>query len=115
MKKTNLIIGLTVLALGVIVMLPKDTLAYRGNPEVKGPNYSVERHESMVAAFEKNDYNAWKNLMGGRGRVTQVVNKDNFAKFAEAHRLSLSGKTDEANAIRQQLGLGTGGRFGYNK
>lgn len=115
MKKTSMMIGLTVLAIGAVVILPKNTLAYRGNPEVMGPNYSVERHESMITAFEENDYNAWKKLMIGRGRVTQIINKDNFARFAEAHRLALSGKTEEANAIRQQLGLGTGGRFGYNK
>jgi len=60
----------------------------------------------MTKAFEKNDYNAWKNLMQGKGRVTQVVNKDNFSKFAQAHKLALEGKTAEANKIRTELGLG---------
>ena len=44
--------------------------------------------------------------MQGRGRVTQVVNKDNFAKFAQAHELAEQGKTDEANKIKAELGLG---------
>ena len=57
-------------------------------------------------AFETKDYNAWKNLMQGRGRVTQVVNEQNFSSFAEMHKLRLEGKFDEANKIRQDLGLG---------
>ena len=81
-------------------------MAYQGDATVKGPNYSVERHEVMEKAFENKDYNAWKNLMQGRGRVSQVVNKDNFSKFAEAHELMEQGKTAEAQKIRQELGLG---------
>jgi len=73
---------------------------------VQGPNYSVDRHEAMEEAFENNDYEAWKNLMVGNGRVMQVVNKDNFSKFAEAHELAEQGNTVEAQKIRQDLGLG---------
>jgi len=60
----------------------------------------------MTKAFENNDYNAWKEQMGGRGRVSQVINEENFERFAEAHRLALEGKTEEAAKIRQELGLG---------
>lgn len=80
--------------------------AYQGNPNIKGPNYTAERHDAMTKAFENNDYNAWKELMAGRGRVTQVINEGNFSKFAEAHKLALEGKIDEANKIRAELGLG---------
>ena len=66
----------------------------------------------MEQAFENNDYQAWKNLMQGRGRVIQVVNEDNFAQFAEAHRLAEEGKMDEAKQIRQALGLGLGNGAG---
>lgn len=80
--------------------------AYQGDPNVKGPNYTAERHSAMTKAFENNDYNAWKELMAGRGRVTQVVNEGNFSRFSEAHKLALEGKTDEAKKIRTELGLG---------
>ena len=63
-------------------------------------------------AFDNNDYNAWKNLMNGKGRVTNVVNEGNFNRFAEAHRLMEAGKNDEANKIRQELGLGQGSKDG---
>jgi hypothetical protein len=77
-----------------------------------GPNFSPERHASMTAAFDANDYASWKKLMeqnqrGGK-HVLQVVNEQNFAKYSEAHKLMLEGKTAEANTIRQELGLGQG-------
>ena len=61
----------------------------------------------MEQAFESNDYTAWANLMQGRGRVTQIINQNNFAKFAEMHELVEQGKTLEAQKIRQDLGLGS--------
>ncbi len=85
--------------------------AYRGNPGQMGPNYSPERHEQMTKAFENKDYNAWKSLMEGRGRATEVVNEGNFNRFAEMRKLMLEGKTDEANKIRQELDLGQGNRM----
>lgn len=120
MNKKILGIGVLSLALGAI-FIAQTVDAYRGNPNVQGPNYSEERHQSMLTAFENNDYEAWKNLMGNRGRVTQVITKDNFAKFAEAHKLTLAGNTTEAQKIRQELGLGlqngsgkgTGSGMGY--
>lgn len=106
MKKTMLGLGALAITLGVIGVGMGTALAYKGDPSVKGPNYSVERHDAMTKAFENKDYSAWKNLMQGKGKVSQVVNKDNFAKFAEAHQLALQGKTAEAQKIRQDLGLG---------
>ena len=43
-----------------------------------------------------------------RGRVSQIITQDNFAKFAEIHKLVEQGKYAEADAIRQELGLGMG-------
>lgn len=106
MKKITSGLGILVLGLGIIGASTGTVLAYRGDPTVKGSDYSIERHEVMTKAFENKDYDAWKNLMQGRGRVIQVVNKDNFAKFAEAHQLVRQGKTAEAQEIRQELGLG---------
>jgi len=94
------------LAVAGILLVPKTAEAYKGDPGVKGPNYSQERHEEMTRAFENKDYNAWKELMNGKGRVTQVINAENFARFVEAHNLALEGKTDEAKQIRTELGLG---------
>ena len=120
MKKLLIGFGSLALVLGFMGVFTNTAEAYKGDPAVKGPNYSVERHDAMTKAFETKDYTAWASLMQGKGRVTQVINKDNFAKFAEAHELALQGKTEEAQKIRQELGLGlkngqgrTSGGMGY--
>lgn len=82
--------------------------AYRGNFSQTGPNYSAERHAAIMKALNENDYDAWKDLQGNRGRVSEVINKDNFAKFALMHKLRLEGKNDQAEEIRRELGLGLG-------
>ncbi len=104
MKKT-LLLGAAGVAIATATLLPSQTFAYRGDASVQGPNYTPERHEAMLKAFENNDYNAWKELMNGRG-VTNRITEQNFARFAQAHRLSLEGKTAEAQQIRTELGLG---------
>jgi hypothetical protein len=68
----------------------------------------------MENAFEAKDYTSWKNLMGDKGRVTQVINKDNFAKFAEAYELAEKGDLAGAQKIRQELGLGLKNGAGNN-
>lgn len=44
--------------------------------------------------------------MQGRGRVSEVINEGNFARFAEMHQLRLEGRNEEADQIRTELGLG---------
>ena len=105
-KKILGLVGVATLALGALVILPSMTQAYRGDASVKGPNYTPERHDAMEKAFESKDFTAWQKLMVGRGNVTKVVNKDNFAKFAEIHKLTEEGKTVEAQKLRTELGLG---------
>lgn len=106
MNKKSAMIATTALILAGLTIAPKAADAYRGDPSVQGPNCTPERHEAMTQAFENNDYNAWKELMSGKGRVSQVVNEGNFSRFAQMHQYMQEGKTDEANQIRQELGLG---------
>jgi len=105
-KKTILSLGMIALVVGITMAFAESASAYQGNPTIKGPNYSAERHAAMDKAFETNDYTAWKNLMQNRGKVTQVINKDNFAKFAQAHTLAEKGDIARAQKVRQELGLG---------
>lgn len=110
--KKSITLGVLSLAIVGAAVYAAGVSAYRGDASKTGPNYSPERHEQMEKAFENNDYNAWKSLMTGKGRVTSVVNEGNFNRFAEAHRLMEEGKIAEANQIRQELGLGQGGGQG---
>jgi hypothetical protein len=84
--------------------------AYRGDPEIVGPNYDPDRHEAIEQAFETGNYEAWKELMSGKGRVTQIITADNFSEFANAHELAKSGDLEGATAIRTSLGRGVGNR-----
>lgn len=108
MNKKILGLGIVTLALSMFTLLPGVIQAYRGDISVKGPNFTEERHESMETAFESNDFSAWQKLMAGRGRVTQIINQENFSKFAEMHKLMEDGKIVEAQKIRTELGLGQG-------
>lgn len=108
MKNKALTLGATALVLGGLFMIPSTINAYRGDPNVEGPNHTEERHQEMEQAFENGDYQAWANLMQGKGRVIQVVNEGNFAQFAEAHRLAKEGDLEGSKQIRTELGLGLG-------
>jgi len=106
-NKKSMILGLfaiTLLSVGAVSLAN----AYMGKTSEVGPNYNAERHAIMEKAFETNDYNLWKSQMTGKGAMNKI-NESNFAKFAEAHRLMNEGKNDEANKIRQELGLGGNG------
>lgn len=108
-KRKKIVLG-SVLGLATLLaggVFANKVSAYRGDYTEKRPNCNTERHEQMESAFENNDYNAWKNLMNGRGRVLQVVNEQNFNRFAEAHKLAMQGDYDDADKIREELGLRT--------
>lgn len=111
MKTNKILFGLSALALTALAFSPSLVNAYKGDPNVQGPNYSEDRHEVMEQAFANNDYNTWSQQVQGQG-VKNKINETNFAKFSEAHRLSLEGKTQEAAAIRAELGLGLGNGSG---
>jgi hypothetical protein len=117
MNKKIVFGGLSALIIGLSVA--GSAFAYQGDYTKKGPNYTPERETAMTEAMNQVDYAAWQKLMFGRGRVSQVINQDNFAKFAEAWKLGQAGNTAEAAAIRQELGLGNGfhkmsGGYGRN-
>ncbi len=116
MKNKYIVMG-AVAAAGIAgaAVLSQGALAYRGNPDQTGPNYSPERHEQMQKAFDSNDFNAWKEQMNGRGRVSQVINEQNFSRFVEMRKLMLEKKYDQANQIRKELGLGQGNSQGMGR
>jgi hypothetical protein len=112
----NILIGLVAIFVISIASLGLG-LAFRGNPEVKGPNYDLEVHEQLEQAMQKGDYDAWMqiredNNLPTKGRMFQVINAENFDLYVEMHNAMLSGDTAKADEIRQELGLGQGMRNG---
>jgi len=70
-----------------------------------------EHRARMAAAIEARDYDAWKaerDAWGARGQAGQKVTKENFETFARLHEAVKAGRTEDAAALRQQLGLGEG-------
>ncbi len=88
------------------------SFAYQGNPDIKGLEYSSERHDAMEKAMEEGDYEAWKELMNNKGKVTQVIDEENFDKFVEIYNLAEEGKFEEARVMKEELGLNQGFRKG---
>jgi len=108
MKNKLMMSGLMALVLGLGVS--GTAFAYQGDYSKKGPNYTPEFESQITEVMTNNDYEGWRDLIEskvGNKRVTQVINKDNFSKFAEAWKLAHEGKIKEANAIRKELNLRT--------
>ena len=106
---------LVVALLGVIAFTTKQADAYRGDYTQVGPNHTEEREAEMEKVMESKDYEAWVKLMEQDGRKPGVLNKiseETFPKFAEAYQLAHEGETEEANQIREELGMGQGQRKG---
>ena len=102
----KIVLGLAAIALGLVAVKSLVPVkAYQGNPTVKGPNYTEERHQTNLTAFEKGDYQMWVNNMNGRG-VTRFVNKENFGEFAKAQLAAQKGDLTLLNAFRAKYGMG---------
>lgn len=115
--KNKILIGLFAFFLISIVAFAGITYAYKGDANVKGPNYNEDVHEQMEAAIEAGDYDAWvqirqDNNLPMTGRMFQTINKDNFDKYVAMHDAMESGDTATADAIRTELGLGLGTKQG---
>ena len=109
---TKIVLGMAAVALGLVAVKSlTPVLAYRGDATVKGPNYTQERHNTNVAAFQKGDYEAWAANMAGRG-ATRFVNKSNFSEFAKAQVASQNSDNTLINAFRAKYGMGQGSKNG---
>ena len=105
---TKIVLGIAAVALGLVAIKSlTPALAYRGDINVKGPNYTEERHTINTNAFQKGDYKAWATNMAGRG-ITRFVNESNFKEFSSAQLAALKGDDSLINAFRTKYGMGQG-------
>jgi hypothetical protein len=95
--------------LGIIGLLGISlVMAYQGDPNVQGPNYSEDRHAAMQEAFETGNYDGWVALMtqdGRHPRIVDIITSENFEEFAEAHQ---SKDKEELKELKAELGIGQG-------
>lgn len=108
MNKNTKVISLAAAVTAVIatVGIATTTFAYRGDFDEKDLPVASERQAQMTKAFASGDYATWKSLVPANSRALEKVTPENFAKFSQMHDLMLAGKYDEAQAIRQELGMG---------
>ncbi|HIH24452.1 TPA: hypothetical protein HA251_05440 [Candidatus Woesearchaeota archaeon] len=86
---------------------------HSGGANVQGANYNAQAHEQLESAIEARDYDAWLKVrqeynLPMRGKIFQVINKDNFGLYADLHAANEAGDLERAAAIRTELGVGTG-------
>jgi len=65
----------------------------------------MEFRSEIKKAVESGDYNAWKELTQDRKIAEVIENEDDFGQLQQMHELRQDGQIDEANQIREQLGL----------
>ncbi len=107
MKNNKIIIGvLTLLGLGFLgaySFANADSLKTAGR---EGKGFFSARHEKMDKIFENKDYRSWENEMKEhRGIDKDMINRENFSKFSQMHKLREEGRDKEADKIRDDLGL----------
>jgi hypothetical protein len=118
MNKTSVGAFVVILVIGIVSLA--GVIAYQGSPLTQGPRYDSAVHEQLEAAMAAGDYDAWlrirqENNLPMKGRVFQVVNKDNFDRYVAMHNANLAGDSATADAIRAELGLGQGMHGGKNR
>ncbi len=108
--------------LGVAALLTlgvKSTFAYQGDITKVGPNHTDEREAAIDKALESNNLAEWKKIMTENGRNPRIVEvidtEEELAKFKEMRELKEAGKYEEAQKIREELGLGMGNGNGQGR
>lgn len=80
---------------------------------------TFDAHRARIdAAITARDYDAWKaerEAYGARGQASQRVTRENFETFARMNEAMRAGRTDEAAALRKELGLGQGNGTGMGQ
>ncbi len=59
-------------------------------------------------ALANGDYDTWKSLMNSNnrmGKISEVINQDNFPQFVQMNKLSQAGDFAGAQKIAEELGL----------
>lgn len=68
--------------------------------------FDKETRDELKEAIENKDYDTWKKIQDSRPKITDYIDsQEKFEKFLEMQSLAKEGKTEEADAIREELGL----------
>ncbi len=98
-----------------VLAIAAPALAYQGNPDIQGPNYTPARHEAMERVFATKDYQGWLKLMEGKAwRLKEVVNsQEKFVAFSQAHESGVEAMAQFRT--ENNLGAHRGSGYGRNR
>ncbi len=107
-KFSKIAIGSAVSGVLTLGLISTVLAAPLNSPELQPKNFQAQ-HEVMHEAIEQG-YDAWVNTVteSGKGEeMLKVINKDNFSRFQEAHKLREQAHDlmTQAEAINTELGL----------
>jgi hypothetical protein len=69
-----------------------------------------ERSEECREFLGNDDYEGWKNFV--TAETTEFSTPENFEKLKQVHDLTAAGKMEEAESLREELGMPRGGHGG---
>lgn len=112
MKKKKTIITLS--ALIAAAALGTSAFVYaHGNDGFAGFGFRAEGNAEVKEAMDNGDYQAWKNLVSQK--ADEFASEENFDNMKQVHDLMAEGNVEEAEALREELGMpgkGHGRRVG---
>ena len=103
MKQNRFYFSVAVLGLA-ITTLTVSALA-SASSETKERFFDRERHLEMAEVFEQGDFESWKAMTSERCLKEDLITEENFDKFVEMKNYLLEGNYEEAQKIREELGL----------
>lgn len=94
------------IALVLAVVTISSVSAFAATDKTTTSSATQENRQEIRAAILAGDYDAWYALVTKTGKdkqVLEVITKDNFAKFSEAHKLM-----EQSRQIMSDLGIEKG-------
>ena len=67
--------------------------------------FDPEKHQEMKAVLEQGDFETWRAHLAERCPNPELVNEENFEKFKQIKELLAAGNYEEAEKIKEELGL----------
>ncbi len=65
--------------------------------------FQQEEQRDILEAFEDNDYEKWKKMVGVNSKIAKIVTKEKFNAFIKARAFARQGRYEEAVKLADEL------------
>ena len=65
----------------------------------------VHQVKTVLDAIDAGDYDAWLDAVPENGKITEIINEENFEDFVYAHEVLKDGDKETAEELFEELGL----------